>query len=157
MALYPPYQYNFGGVPAPGQMNQFQQQPVQIPQPAPQPQQNNSGILWVSGEVGAKSYLVAPGTSVLLMDSEAERFYIKSTDASGMPQPLRIFEYHEVSAQIPPKQPVQEPDNKYVTRQEYDDLKGKYEAIINRLNSFPEPVRSNTIPESGNKGGNADE
>ena len=69
MALYNnPYQYSFG---VPGQMNQFQQQPVQIPtQPVQQPQQNNNGILWVSGEVGAKSYLVAPGTSVLLMDSE---------------------------------------------------------------------------------------
>lgn len=75
MALYNnPYQYSFG---VPGQMNQFQQQPVQMPvQPAQQPQQNNNGILWVSGEVGAKSYLVAPGTSVLLMDSESEKFYI---------------------------------------------------------------------------------
>lgn len=72
MALYNnPYQYSFG---VPGQMNQFQQQPVQMPaQPVQQPQQNNNGILWVSGEVGAKSYLVAPGTSVLLMDSESER------------------------------------------------------------------------------------
>lgn len=61
MALYNnPYQYSFG---VPGQMNQFQQQPVQMPaQPVQQPQQNNNGILWVSGEVGAKSYLVAPGT-----------------------------------------------------------------------------------------------
>ena len=39
MALYNnPYQYNFG---VPGQMNQFQQQPVQMPtQPVQQPQQN---------------------------------------------------------------------------------------------------------------------
>lgn len=96
MALYNnPYQYSFG---VPGQMNQFQQQPVQMPaQPVQQPQQNNNGILWVSGEVGAKSYLVAPGTSVLLMDSESEKFYIKSTDVSGMPQPLRTFEYHAIN------------------------------------------------------------
>lgn len=154
MALYP-YQYNFGAVSG---MNQFPQAAVPVqPQPVPQPQQNNSGILWVSGEVGAKSYLVAPGTSVLLMDSESEKFFIKSTDVSGMPQPLRTFEYHEVSSQIPPKQHVQEPDNKYVTRQEYDDLKGKYDAIIARLNSFSEPVRSNTVQESAIKGGNADE
>ena len=58
---------------------------------------------------------------------------------------------------MPPKQPIQEPDNKYVTRQEYDDLKGKYEAIINRLNSFSEPVRANTVQEPTVKGGNADE
>lgn len=83
MALYNnPYQYSFG---VPGQMNQFQQQPVQMPtQPVQQPQQNNNGILWVSGEVGAKSYLVAPGTSVLLMDSESEKFYIKSTDVYAL-------------------------------------------------------------------------
>lgn len=50
MALYNnPYQYSFG---VPGQMNQFQQQPVQMPaQPVQQPQQNNNGILWASGEV----------------------------------------------------------------------------------------------------------
>lgn len=154
MALYP-YQYNFGAISG---MNQFPQTAVPVqPQPVPQPQQNNSGILWVSGEVGAKSYLVAPGTSVLLMDSESEKFYIKSTDVSGMPQPLRTFEYHEISSQIPPKQPIQEPDNKYVTRQEYDDLKGKYDAIIARLNSFSEAVRPNTVQESAIKGGNADE
>ena len=73
-----------------------------------------------------------------------------------MPQPLRTFEYHEVGTQMPPKQPVQNMD-KYVTRQEYNDLKGKYEAIINRLNSFSEPVRANTAQESAAKGGNADE
>ena len=44
MALYNnPYQYSFG---VPGQMNQFQQQPIQMPtQPVQQPQQNNNGIL----------------------------------------------------------------------------------------------------------------
>ena len=90
------------------------------------------------------------------MDSESEKFYIKSTDVSGMPQPLRTFEYREVGAQMPPKQPAQNMD-KYVTRQEYDDLKAKCDAIANRLNSFSEPVRANTAQESAAKGGNADE
>ena len=58
---------------------------------------------------------------------------------------------------MPPKQPVQNMDSKYVTRQEYDDLKGKYEAIINRLNSFSEPVRANAAQEPTVKGGNTDE
>lgn len=78
MALYNnPYQYSFG---VPGQMNQFQQQPVQMPvQPAQQPQQNNNGILWVSGEVGAKSYLVAPGTT---------RTHITDVDADATPDAI---------------------------------------------------------------------
>ena len=49
-----------------------------------QPQQNN-GIIWVQGEAGAKSYLVAPNSTVTLWDTESETIYIKSADASGMP------------------------------------------------------------------------
>lgn len=78
-----------------GQFNQ-QFQPTTTP-PANQPmaQQGNNGLIWVQGEAGAKSYIVAPGNTVMLMDSEGERFYLKSADASGMPMPLRIFEYKE--------------------------------------------------------------
>ena len=36
-----------------------------------QPQQNN-GIIWVQGEAGAKSYLVAPNSTVTLWDTESE-------------------------------------------------------------------------------------
>lgn len=64
-------------------------------------QQNNNGLIWVQGESGAKSYMVAPNSTVMLMDSESQRFYLKSTDASGMPQPLRIFEYTEKPQNAP--------------------------------------------------------
>ena len=78
-----------------GQFNQ-QFQPQTAPPPnQPMAQQGNNGLIWVQGEAGAKSYLVAPGNTVMLMDSEGERFYLKSADASGMPMPLRIFEYKE--------------------------------------------------------------
>jgi hypothetical protein len=154
MALYNnPYQYSFG---VPGQMNQFQQQPVQMPaQPLQQPQQNSNGILWVSGEVGAKSYLVAPGTSVLLMDSENEKFYIKSTDVSGMPQPLRVFEYHEINGRMPQKQPEAAMNDMYVTRKEYQDLFDKYNEILDKINSFPASGGSTAKPESRRSKGGA--
>ena len=66
-------------------------QPV-YPQAAQQP---SNSIVWVQGVEGAKAYPVGAGNSVLLMDSEDSVFYIKSTDASGMPQPLRVFDYKE--------------------------------------------------------------
>ena len=66
----------------------------QVPTPAQQPQQQGgNGLIWVQGETGAKGYLVAPNNTVLLMDSEANQFYLKSTDGSGMPLPLRVFKY----------------------------------------------------------------
>lgn len=113
---YNPYTYN----------NMYQQIP-QVPQPQ-QTQQN--GLTWVQGLSGAKSYMVAPGTSALLMDSEAERFYIKSADAAGMPLPLRIFKFSEIKE----NETVTQPDpanidmNKYITREEFErklsELKG---------------------------------
>ena len=60
-----------------------------------QPQQTQNGIVWVQGEAGAKAHPVGAGQSALLMDSENNVFYIKSSDVSGMPLPLRIFDYQE--------------------------------------------------------------
>ena len=51
-----------------------------------------SGIIWVQGEAGAKSYLVAPNTTVQLWDSERQTIYIKSADASGMPS-IKTLDY----------------------------------------------------------------
>ena len=70
----------------------------QMYSPQAQSQQNNP-LTWVQGEAAAKAYPVASGQSVLLMDSEESTFYIKSTDQRGMPQPLRIFDYTERTAQ----------------------------------------------------------
>ena len=84
-------------------------EPFQAPmQGQPVPPQGNTagnGIIWVQGEEGAKGYLVAPGENRLLMDSENSTFYIKSTDASGMPLPLRVFDYTERTGQRKPHNP----------------------------------------------------
>jgi hypothetical protein len=91
-------------------------------------QQQSSQIIWVSGEAGAKSYLVAPGNTVMLLDAENSVFYLKSADASGMPLPLRIFDYKE--RQNPSANDFKAPtsdfsglDDKFVTRKEFDELK----------------------------------
>lgn len=108
MANYPyyyPTQYNA----YPTQMNVAPTQPTQ-----------NSGIIWVSGEAGAKSYLVGAGQSVLLMDAESNVFFIKSTDNSGMPMPLRIFDYTERTTEKTQSTAAAGFDPKdYVTREEF--------------------------------------
>ena len=111
-------------------INQGQIQNPVIAQPMPpQPQvQPNSGLIWVHGEAGAKSYLVAPGNTVMLMDSEGKRFYLKSADASGMPMPLRVFEYKEcleVASQAfgEPVMANNHNFDNFVTREEFEQLK----------------------------------
>lgn len=98
-----------------------QQVPQNSPQVAQAPQQTSSGnLIWVQGEAAAKAYPVVAGQSVFLMDSEESVFYIKATDQSGMPQPLRIFDYKErTTAQ---NSPVSSPkaSNEYVSRKEFE-------------------------------------
>lgn len=81
----------------------------------------NGNIVWVQGESGAKSTQVNAGNSVLLMDSEQQVFYIKTVDASGIPQPLRVFPYTEKvdvakNATTAPAEKQQD----YVTREEFE-------------------------------------
>ena len=108
-----------------GQFNQQFQPPTAPPTNQPMAQQGNNGLIWVQGEAGAKSYLVAPGNTVMLMDSEGERFYLKSADASGMPMPLRIFDYKEranapVSDFKAPTSDFSELDGRFITREEFE-------------------------------------
>jgi hypothetical protein len=115
--MYP--QYNF--VP----QQPMNQQVVPQSQQVVQQPVNENGILWVQGEAGAKSWAVAPGKSVMLMDSESNTFYIKSSDASGMPMPLRIFDYTERNNQQQSQPQVvqnQEIDtSQFVTRDELNE------------------------------------
>lgn len=135
--------YNYGQYynPLQPQMDRLAQMQAQYQQTQPQVPQTNQGILWVQGEAGAKSYLVAPNTSVLLMDSENSQFYIKTTDQAGMPT-LRTFVYQEVTGapQNAKKQLETNLDDKYVTRQEYNDLQGKYEELYGLLETATKPT-----------------
>ena len=74
--------------------NQLQMQNVQPiqQQPAQQQPQMSNNLIWVQGEAGAKSYLVAPNTTVQLWDSENQTIYLKSADASGMPS-IKTLDY----------------------------------------------------------------
>lgn len=103
-------------------MQQYQQMIQPQIQPQAQTQQSNGGLTWVQGIEGAKSHFVSPGQSVLLMDSESNSFFIKTADASGMPLPLRVFDYKERTAQQAPQQPtVAVTDTSgYITREEFE-------------------------------------
>ena len=120
--FYQPTYYN--PTPARQDVPQYNQQYQPMAQTVQAPQ-NNNGLIWVNGEVGAKSYLVAPGNTVMLMDAENSTFYLKSADVSGMPMPLRIFDYKErqnatTSDFKAPTSDFSELDGKYITREEFE-------------------------------------
>ena len=86
------------------------------------PQNQNTGIIWVSGEAGARGYPVAPNTTIQLWDSEAQIVYLKSADASGMPS-MKILDYtirdNAVQGNALQKQPQIDLSG-YVTKEEFE-------------------------------------
>ena len=60
------------------------------------------------------------------MDSEAQRFYLKSADANGVPA-MRVFTFTEV-APATPSQPAQ--SAKFVTMDEFNAFKAE---IVSKL------------------------
>lgn len=96
-----------------------------------QPSQANNSIIWVQGINAAKSFPLGAGQSGILFDSESNTFYIKSTDQSGMPLPLRIFDYTERTAQ-PTEQPQihlqTSPANDFITREEFEQRLSEFSA-----------------------------
>ena len=97
---------------------------------APTPPQPDTSIIWVQGEGGAKAYPVQNGKSVVLFDSESEHFFIKTVDASGMPQPLRIFSYSETNGTDMKANEID--TSQFITRDEFEDA---LEKLRNRQQS----------------------
>lgn len=110
--------YYNGGFPATYQpmVPQYQAPVMQTQQQAPQ-----NGLIWVQGEQAAKSYLVAPNSTVQLWDSEEKVIYLKSADASGMPS-MKILDYTIRGGESAQAVPAAE----YATK---DDLKALEEKI----------------------------
>lgn len=150
--------YTYGAYPAPGgyysppmpdqlaQLRSAQMPPMQQPmmgqpmqgaqmqQPTmTQTQPVNNSMIWVQGEAGAKSFLVANGNTVPLWDSENQTVYIKTVDASGMPS-MRILDYTE-RTNAKPTQPVAQTID-YVTRDEWTALTSRADALAQEIETL---------------------
>lgn len=125
------YGYGYGGwnrgyssqpITSPQSPQGFNGYQGQMPQMEPQPQQGKPSLQvpWVNGEVGAQAYLIAPNSTVLLMDSDNPIFYIKTSDLSGKAA-IKAFKYEELTQQTPQSSPM------YVTREEFENFKKSLE------------------------------
>lgn len=108
------------------QYQQSQQYQNQQAQPTP-------NLIWVQGEAAAKSYPIAPNSSVPLWDSEANVIYIKSADMSGMPS-IKVLDYtmRDVTARTPEISPQNEfatKDDISVLEKEISSLRSKFERM----------------------------
>ena len=70
-------------------------------------------IQYVNGKQSAESYQMSPNSSVILMDSEKARFYVKKTDASGV-STIKAYDFTESADDKP---------TEYVTKAEFEKFK----------------------------------
>ena len=119
-------------------------QPVYQQQQYQAPQQQNNGIIWVQGEQAAKSYLVAPNTTVQLWDSEEKVIYLKSADASGMPS-IKILDY-TIRGDTGTHAPVMATE--YATK---DDLNALAEKVKEMRDEMAGKRRSRLMKEEDNE------
>lgn len=106
----------FGGYPQPQQYQQYQQQP-----------NNNVIVVPVQGESGASMYPVAAGNTVLLMDFNTKRFWIKATDINGLPSKFAAFDFTEVIRPLPQN------ENNFISRNEFDEWKKNTDAQLKTI------------------------
>lgn len=130
--------YN-GGFPASYQQMYYPQYQQQY---QPQVQQQNNGPIWIQGEAAAKSYLVAPGTTVALWDSESQTIFLKSADASGMPS-MKVLDYtiRDLNAQKAPKTDlINSADtlSAYATKTELEALKREIRVLRDKVSGKTE-------------------
>lgn len=98
---------------------------MQAPQYQPQmPQQQQNGLIRVTGLDGAKAFQMPANSIVALFDGSEDIFYIKQTDGAGFPT-IRTFEFKERQA-VAQKQDTSE----FVTRQEFNETINKFMEVL---------------------------
>ena len=84
-----------------------------------------NNIIWVQGLEGAKAQQIQPNSSLLLLDSESDHFYMKVCDQYGICLPIRTFKFEEEVAVAPPviEATAAAPDlSQYVTKAELENM-----------------------------------
>jgi hypothetical protein len=138
MPNYNPYVVQNGAMP--DMLNQVK---MQYAQPLIPTQMSGakivSDMIWVLNENEATSYPVAPNNSVVLWDKSNPTIYVKSVNAQGVPS-IRVLDFverTETKEMTPPKHECKCGD-KFVTKEQFEALRGDFEAFVARCNEVEE-------------------
>ena len=118
----------------------IQQMPMQTPTQFMQTQPTND-MLFVLNENEASAYPVAPNNSVVLWDKNNKTFYIKTANAQGIPS-MQIYDFTERTekAQNEPTTHKCTCGDKFVTKEQFEGLKGDFERLTAKVEEITTPV-----------------
>lgn len=132
------------GYPMPYQSQMYQNQMPQQPSIG----QNCIIAAWVQGEPAMKSFALGPNQKAFLFNTEENTFCMKSTDASGMPLPIEMFEYKRRDGTSSTAQPtqIQQPQidvSAFVTRDELESRIAKFMSDLEAKSQNRQPNNQN--------------
>ena len=84
-----------------------------------------NNIIWVQGIEGAKAQQITPNSSLLLLDSESDHFYMKVCDQYGICMPIKVYKFEEEvpsAAAVPLATVEAGAAAQYITRDEVIEL-----------------------------------
>ena len=104
--------------------NNYQYQPSQT-----------STYAFVNGVEGAKSYMVAPNQSVMLMDSEQPLCYMKQANSIGQStvRYFKLIEINESDARNMTSPTIKALNENYVSKEDFNALKTQIEELVKKL------------------------
>ncbi len=101
---------------------------------------NNVIVVPVQGEAGARVYPVAAGNTVLLIDFDSKKFWLKSTDFNGMQSRFATFNFTE--------EIQQQANDNFISRSEFNDLKqsidNQFKQLIDSIQGAIKNVSTST-------------
>jgi hypothetical protein len=119
----------------------IQQMPMQTLTPFMQSQSSGDTMLWVLNENEASSFPFALNNSVVLWDKNNKTFYIKTANAQGIPS-MQIYDFTERTEthENAPKTHKCTCGDKFVTKEQFEGLKGDFERLTAKVEEMTTPV-----------------
>lgn len=96
-----------------------------------QMQNNTNSVITVpvTNETEVQNYLVGAGNTVIFVDFDHGKLWIKSTAANGVPMQMRKFKLSE-EMQEPVNVNASAPTEQYATKADFDELKKMVEELL---------------------------
>ena len=108
----------------------------------------NPGITWVNGWAGAQGYIIRPNSTVLLMDSERDIFYLKTSNEQGMAT-IRSFKFEECLDNFSNSDSLDKKLEKYVQKDEIQQMFAEFSKNI--MESLTAASQAPAQPPTTNK------
>jgi hypothetical protein len=103
-----------------------------------QPQINTaqSNITFVNGIEGAKAFQLSPNSNVLLMDSDNQRFYVKSTDNLGIAK-MSSYKFEELDFSNTQQEVT---NTETIDSKDYNDILERIEQLDGKVTELSEKI-----------------